>query len=32
VEVRSLFGKARRASALALQVDDRAAFRAVLPR
>ncbi len=30
VEVRSLFGKARRATALALQIDDPAAFRALL--
>jgi hypothetical protein len=32
VEVRSLFGKARRATALALQIDDPAAFRALLAR
>jgi hypothetical protein len=32
VEVRSLFGKARRASALALQIDDPAALRALLSR
>jgi hypothetical protein len=32
IEVRPLFGKARRASALALQVDDPAALRALLPR
>jgi len=32
VEVRSLFGKARRATALALQIDDPAAPRALLAR
>jgi len=32
VEVRSLFGKARHATALALQIDDPAALRAVLGR
>jgi hypothetical protein len=32
VEVRSLFGKARHATALALQIDDPAALRALLGR
>jgi len=32
VEGRSLFGKARHATALALQIDDPAALRAVLGR
>jgi hypothetical protein len=32
VLVRPLLGKARRATALALQVDDPAALRALLPR
>jgi hypothetical protein len=32
VEVRPLFGKARRATALALQVDDPAALRALIAR
>jgi len=30
VEVRSLFGKARRASALAVEIDDPAALRRLL--